>query len=193
MGDGHKVSHPRLDDKFICTCKFDVFVAALCGRNNKHSRLLFPTRTSTIDNGNLGSSRIQGESIPTCFFTSRSLLSTTRHTTPTTTQALLRTTSQRLGQLQERKDSQGQLARRDIAAYLSQGHLALARAKAATLIQEDVMGDLLEELEMLVGVVGGHIGELGGVVGLGLREDVNGEGEVVKAEEREGERGGRVR
>ncbi|KAF9242094.1 regulator of Vps4 activity in the MVB pathway-domain-containing protein [Melanogaster broomeanus] len=75
---------------------------------------------------------------------------------------LLRTTSQRLGQLQERKDSQGQLTRRDIATLLTQGNLALARAKAANLIQEDVMGDLLEELEMLVGVVGSHAGELEG-------------------------------
>jgi hypothetical protein len=77
------------------------------------------------------------------------------------TQTLLRTTSQRLGQLQERNDAQGQLTRRDIATCLSQGHLALARANAATLIQEDVMGDLLEELEMLVGAVGNHVGELG--------------------------------
>lgn len=52
------------------------------------------------------------------------------------------------------------------------------------------MGDLLEELEMLVGVVGSHVGELGGVVGLGLREDVSGEAE---AGEKEGGWGGRVR
>ncbi|KAG9313345.1 hypothetical protein JVU11DRAFT_5652 [Chiua virens] len=91
-------------------------------------------------------------------------------------QSLLRTTSQRLGQLQERKDSQGKLARRDIAAYLSQGHIALARAKAATVIQEDVMSDLLEELEMLVGAVGSRVEELEGGrgIGLGLWEDVNG-------------------
>ena len=104
-------------------------------------------------------------------------------------QILLRTTSQRLGHLQERKDSHGQLTRRDIATYLSQGHLALARAKAATLIQEDMMADLLEELEMLVGVVGSHVGELG-LVGLGLGEDVIGEGD--REVEKERARGGRM-
>ena len=36
------------------------------------------------------------------------------------------------------------------------------------------MGDLLEELEMHVGVVGSHMGELAGV-GLGLTEDAEGE------------------
>ncbi|KAH0826917.1 regulator of Vps4 activity in the MVB pathway-domain-containing protein [Lanmaoa asiatica] len=114
------------------------------------------------------------------------------------TQTLLRTTSHRLGQLQERKDSQGQLTRRDIATYLSQGHLSLARAKAATLIQEDMMGDLLEELEMLVGVVGSHVGELGlgGGIGLGLGEELNGEkegeGEKGREREREGGKGRRM-
>lgn len=41
------------------------------------------------------------------------------------------------------------------------------------------MGDLLEELEMLVGAVGSHVGELGsgGRIGLGLVKDVNGKGE----------------
>ncbi|KAF8120803.1 regulator of Vps4 activity in the MVB pathway-domain-containing protein [Boletus edulis] len=98
---------------------------------------------------------------------------------PVAFKALLRTTSQRLGQLQERKDSQGQLTRRDIATYLSQGQLAAARAKAAALIQEDVMSDLLEELEMFVGVVRSHVGELevGPRIGLGLGEEVNGQGE----------------
>lgn len=57
------------------------------------------------------------------------------------------------------------------------------------------MGDLLEELEMLVGVVGSHVGELGdggrvGTVGLGLG-DVNGEGERGERE-REGARDGRM-
>ncbi|KIJ59199.1 hypothetical protein HYDPIDRAFT_118790 [Hydnomerulius pinastri MD-312] len=82
---------------------------------------------------------------------------------PVAFKTLLRTTSQRLGQLQERKDSQGQITRRDIATLLSQGNLGLARAKAANLIQEDGDGDLLEELEMLVGVIGGCVGELEGV------------------------------
>jgi Regulator of Vps4 activity in the MVB pathway len=59
------------------------------------------------------------------------------------------------------------LARRDIATYLAQGHLALARTKAAALVQEDKMGDLLEELEIFVGTVGRHVGELGSSGGLG--------------------------
>lgn len=58
------------------------------------------------------------------------------------------------------------------------------------------MGDLLEELEMLVGVVGRHIGELGsggGVgLGLGLGEDVDVEGDGEVEKERDGGRGGRT-
>lgn len=53
------------------------------------------------------------------------------------------------------------------------------------------MGDLLEELEMLVGVVGGHVGELGVAgVGLGLGEGMNEEGdrEVEKGRPRGGAR-----
>lgn len=104
------------------------------------------------------------------------------HSTCDTTQTLLRTTSQRLGQLQEHKDSQCQLARRDIAAHLSRDQLALARAKAAALIQEDIMGDLIEELGMMAGVLASHVGELAAgrpAVGLGLSKDVkvNGAGD----------------
>ena len=53
------------------------------------------------------------------------------------------------------------------------------------------MGDLLEELEMLVGVVGGHVGELGVAgVGLGLGEDMDEEGdrEAEKGRKRGGAR-----
>jgi hypothetical protein len=52
-------------------------------------------------------------------------------------QALLRLTSQRLGQLQEKKDSKASITRRDIATVLQQGNVGLARAKAQNLIQED--------------------------------------------------------
>ncbi|KAG6330136.1 hypothetical protein ID866_8955, partial [Astraeus odoratus] len=67
------------------------------------------------------------------------------------------TASHRLGQLQERKDSQGQITRRDIATLLHDGHTGLARAKAHKLMQEDRTGDLLEVLEMCVGVVLEHM------------------------------------
>ncbi|KAI5985618.1 hypothetical protein EDD15DRAFT_1626404 [Pisolithus albus] len=75
-------------------------------------------------------------------------------------QKLLRTTSHRLCQLQERKDSQGQIIRRDIATLLYNGDVGLARAKAQNLMLEDRMGDLLEVLEMCVRVVLERVAEL---------------------------------
>ncbi|KAG1877863.1 regulator of Vps4 activity in the MVB pathway-domain-containing protein [Suillus subalutaceus] len=79
---------------------------------------------------------------------------------PTATKVLLRSTSQRLGQIQERIDSQGQITRRDIATLLQQNNTALARAKAQNLIQDDAKGDLLEVVEMYVSTVIEHLGEL---------------------------------
>ncbi|KAJ6596779.1 regulator of Vps4 activity in the MVB pathway-domain-containing protein [Mycena vulgaris] len=79
---------------------------------------------------------------------------------PTSVKALLRLTSQRLGQLQEKKDSKASITRRDIATVLQQGNVGLARAKAQNLIQEDVAGDLLEILEMHVGVLLEHFTEI---------------------------------
>lgn len=76
------------------------------------------------------------------------------------TKVLLRSTSQRLGQIQERIDSQGQITRRDIATLLQQNNTALARAKAQNLIQDDTKGDLLEVIEMHVSMVIEHLGEL---------------------------------
>ncbi|KAI6040636.1 regulator of Vps4 activity in the MVB pathway-domain-containing protein [Pisolithus marmoratus] len=73
---------------------------------------------------------------------------------------LLRTTSHRLSQLQERKDSQGQITRRDIATLLHNGNVGLARTKAQNLMWEDKMGDLLEVLEMCVCVVLERMAEL---------------------------------
>lgn len=58
-----------------------------------------------------------------------------------------------MGQIQEKKDSQGSITRRDIATLLQQGDVALARVKAQNLIKEDTMGDLLEVLEMYVGII----------------------------------------
>lgn len=79
---------------------------------------------------------------------------------PTATKVLLQSTSQRLGQIQERIDSQGQITRRDIATLLQQNNTALARAKAQNLIQDDAKGDLLEVVEMHVSTVIEHLGEL---------------------------------
>ena len=75
-------------------------------------------------------------------------------------QAQLRLTAQRLGQLQDRMDSQAQITQRDIATLLQQGNVALARAKAQKLMREDVKSDLLQTLEMHVGVILGHLNEL---------------------------------
>jgi hypothetical protein len=74
-------------------------------------------------------------------------------------QAHLRLTSQRLGQLQEKKDSSGVVTRRDIATLLQNGNTSLARAKAQKLLREDAIGDVLEMLEMHVGLVLEHIQE----------------------------------
>jgi hypothetical protein len=74
--------------------------------------------------------------------------------------AQLRLTAQRLGQLQERKDSQGQSTRKDIANLLRQGNIGLARAKAQNIIHEDSVADLLEALEMHVGLVVEHFAEI---------------------------------
>lgn len=59
------------------------------------------------------------------------------------------------------------------------------------------MGDLIEELEMLVGVVGRHMGELGSAgagpgIGLGLWEDVNGAGDDSDVGKGESGRNGRM-
>ena len=57
-------------------------------------------------------------------------------------------------------DSQAQITQRDIATLLQQGNIALARAKAQKLMREDVKSDLLQTLEMHVGVILGHLNEL---------------------------------
>ncbi|KAJ7740722.1 regulator of Vps4 activity in the MVB pathway-domain-containing protein [Mycena maculata] len=79
---------------------------------------------------------------------------------PTAVKALLRLTSQRLGQLQEKKDSKASITRKDIATCLQQGNISLARAKAQNLIQDDVHADLLENLEHYIGVLLEHFGEI---------------------------------
>lgn len=75
-------------------------------------------------------------------------------------QTQMRLTAQRLGQLQDRMDSQAQITQRDIATLLQQGNVALARAKAQKLMRDDVKGDLMQTLEMHIGVILGHLNEL---------------------------------
>ena len=71
-----------------------------------------------------------------------------------------RLTAQRLGQLRYRKDAQGQVIGRDISILLQQGNETLARAKAQRLIQDEVMGGLLESLENHIGVLLQHFADL---------------------------------
>lgn len=72
----------------------------------------------------------------------------------------MRLCTQRLGQLQDKKDSQGQITRRDIATLLQQEQVALARAKAQKLAREDALEVLLQVLEMHISVVLEHFAEL---------------------------------
>ncbi|KAJ3541193.1 hypothetical protein NM688_g6119 [Phlebia brevispora] len=73
--------------------------------------------------------------------------------------AQLRLTAQRLGQLQDKLEAQAQITRKDIATLLHQGNLILARAKAQKLIREDIYGDLLQNVEMHVGIILEHMGD----------------------------------
>nr|GAT47209.1 DUF292-domain-containing protein [Mycena chlorophos] len=79
---------------------------------------------------------------------------------PPSVKALLRLTTQKLGQLQERKDSQATVVRRDIATLLSRRDVGLARAKAQNLISEDLVADVLENLEMQLGILLEHFSEI---------------------------------
>lgn len=75
-------------------------------------------------------------------------------------QAQLRLTSQRLGQLQDRKDSLAHITSNDIATLLRQRNVALARAKVQNLITEDAASNALEILEMHCGVIVERFSEL---------------------------------
>lgn len=68
-------------------------------------------------------------------------------------QAQLRFTSQRLSQEQAKHNSQATLTRADIATLLQQGNVLLAREKAEKLIQEDGFNDVLEVVEVELGVI----------------------------------------
>lgn len=76
------------------------------------------------------------------------------------TQAQFRLTAQRLGQLRDRKDAQGQVIGRDISILLQQGNETMARAKAQRLIQDEITGDLLESLQKQIGVLLEHFSAL---------------------------------
>ncbi|KZT26280.1 hypothetical protein NEOLEDRAFT_1132315 [Neolentinus lepideus HHB14362 ss-1] len=78
----------------------------------------------------------------------------------TRVKAQIRLAAQRVGQLQARKDSQGQITRGDIVTLLREGNVSLARAKAQKLIREDAFGDVLEVLGMHLGTIIEHFSEL---------------------------------
>lgn len=59
-------------------------------------------------------------------------------------------------------ESQAQITRKDIATLLQQDNVVVARAKAQKLMNEDALGDLLQTLEMHVGMIVGHLSELEG-------------------------------
>jgi NACalpha-BTF3-like transcription factor len=68
-------------------------------------------------------------------------------------QAQLRYTSQRLGQEQAKHNSQATLTRADIATLVQQGNVLLAREKAEKLIQENGFNDVVEAVEVELGVI----------------------------------------
>lgn len=72
----------------------------------------------------------------------------------------LRQTSQRLGQAQAKNDSQASITRTDIATLIQRGNVSLAREKAEKLITDEAYNDLLEELEMQIGVLLEYFHEL---------------------------------
>lgn len=62
--------------------------------------------------------------------------------------------------MQDKKDAQGFIVRKDIATLLRQRNIWLARAKAQGLLIEEASVDLLERVDMYIGVLLGHFNEL---------------------------------
>ena len=62
--------------------------------------------------------------------------------------------------MQAKKDAQGFIVRKDIATLLRQGNIWLARAKAQGLLIEETSADLLERVDMYIGVLLQHLNEL---------------------------------
>ena len=75
-------------------------------------------------------------------------------------QGLLRLAAQRLAQMRDRTDAQGQVVAKDISTLLAQRSVLLARAKAQKLIQDEILADMLEHLENLLGVLSERVSEL---------------------------------
>ncbi|VDB82786.1 unnamed protein product [Peniophora sp. CBMAI 1063] len=73
---------------------------------------------------------------------------------------LLRLAAQRLAQMRDRTDAQGQVVAKDISTLLAQRSVLLARAKAQKLIQDEIMADMLEHLENLLGVLSERLLEI---------------------------------
>lgn len=66
----------------------------------------------------------------------------------------------RLGQLQAKHDSQSNITRTDIVTLIQRDNVPLAREKAEKLMQDESYGDVLEVVEMHIGVVLEHFQEL---------------------------------
>ena len=121
--------------------------------------LVYPSRRFQLRrNGfnELGRRKSQG----TCFASVRLSQFRTQADIRFVPQAQLRLTSQRLGQLQDRKDSLAHITSNDIATLLRQRNVALARAKVQNLITEDAASNALEILEMHCGVIVERFSEL---------------------------------
>lgn len=68
-------------------------------------------------------------------------------------QTQIRLAAQRLGQLQDRKDSLAHITSRDIATLLGQRNVSLARTKAQNLMKDDAVSNAMEVLEMFCALV----------------------------------------
>jgi hypothetical protein len=62
--------------------------------------------------------------------------------------------------VQAKNDSQANITYTDIATLVQRGNVSLAREKAEKLVMDEAYGDLLEELELQIGVVQEHFHEL---------------------------------
>ncbi|KAL5529219.1 hypothetical protein ACEPAG_5193 [Sanghuangporus baumii] len=79
---------------------------------------------------------------------------------PTRAKAQIRLAAQRLGQLQDRKDSLAHITSKDIATLLGQRNVSLARTKAQNLMNEDAVSNAMEVLEMYCALVLERFSEL---------------------------------
>ncbi|KAL5533129.1 hypothetical protein ACEPAF_4905 [Sanghuangporus sanghuang] len=79
---------------------------------------------------------------------------------PTRAKAQIRLAAQRLGQLQDRKDSLAHITSKDIATLLGHRNVSLARTKAQNLMNEDAVSNAMEVLEMYCALVLERFSEL---------------------------------